>query len=179
TLNSGPGIVVGRDLNLFNVGTDLDLSNGANLTIGRFFGAVAQPPKGTGTGSNLLAQNQSLVGTTSAISTSLAGYIQGNFNLGPGSSFTVGQGFGTTLITTTSTATTETLAVPSVLLVNGTVTASSTSQFIVPSPGVLVGSGDRTLTLSTLPGSGANFVARAGFNIPGIPPFPTTPIPFP
>ena len=54
TLNTGTNIQIGRDLNLLNVGQDINLSNGSQILIGRDLGAVLQPPKGTGTGSNVL-----------------------------------------------------------------------------------------------------------------------------
>ena len=54
---SGTGINIGRDLNLLNVGGGITLSNGANFIIGRNLGLVSQPPKGTGTGSNVLSLN--------------------------------------------------------------------------------------------------------------------------
>ena len=77
-LNSGPGISIGRDLNLLNVGQDLDLSNGASINVGRYLGLVPQPPKGTATGANFLATNQSLVGTgTSTIVPSAVGLHPG------------------------------------------------------------------------------------------------------
>ena len=54
---SGTGITVGRDLDLLNVGGAITLSNGANFQIDRDLGLIAQPPKGTGTGSNVLSLN--------------------------------------------------------------------------------------------------------------------------
>src|SRR3954465_4559113 len=93
-LTSGPGIVVGRDLNLFNAGQDVNLSNGASLTVGRFLGLTPQPPKGTATGANFLAVNQALIGTggITTIAPSLSGFIQGSFNIGAGSVFSVANG---------------------------------------------------------------------------------------
>ena len=35
---AGTGINIGRDLNLFNVGNDLDITNGASVRVGRFLG---------------------------------------------------------------------------------------------------------------------------------------------
>jgi hypothetical protein len=165
-LNSGPGIHIGRDLNLINVGLDLDLSNGASLFVGRFLGTTPQPPKGTANGSNFLALNQALVGTgTSTIVPSLAGFIQGNINLGTGSSFTVVDGIASGTLTSTTTAS------PSVVLVNGSVTASSIGQINIPN---IVPSTTFTATIvnPTPPPATlqipANFIARAGFKIPGI-----------
>ena len=54
---AGTGVFIGRDLNLLNVGGDLTLSNGAVFSIGRNLGLLPQPPKGTGTGSNVLLLN--------------------------------------------------------------------------------------------------------------------------
>jgi hypothetical protein len=134
-LNSGPGIVVGRDLNLLNVGQDLDLTNGASLNVGRFLGLVPQPPKGTSTGANFLATNQSLVGTgTSTVVPSLSAYIQGNVNVGAGSVISVANGIPNTTIVNTSGAISSTGA-PSILLINGalnTSSGSSTSQILIP-----------------------------------------------
>ena len=50
-------IEIGRDLNLLNVGQNIDLPNGSQILIDRHLGAVLQPPKGTGTGSNVLSLN--------------------------------------------------------------------------------------------------------------------------
>ena len=83
TLVKGNTIDIGRDLNLLNVGQNLDLSGGGSIIVHRFMGTTPQPPKGTATGSNILALNQALVGTgTSTIVPSLTAYIQGNMNLG-------------------------------------------------------------------------------------------------
>ena len=60
----GTGVFVGRDLNLLNVGGDLTLSNGAVFSIGRNLGLVPQPPKGTGTGSNVLLLNFNTLANT-------------------------------------------------------------------------------------------------------------------
>jgi hypothetical protein len=89
---AGTGISIGRDLNLLNVGTSVTLSDGANFTIGRYLGLVAQPPKGTGTGSNILSLNFTAV-SNSIISVSIpsiGSYIQGNLIVNPGSLFTIG-----------------------------------------------------------------------------------------
>src|SRR5262249_21232895 len=54
---AGTGIIIGRDLNLLNVGGNLQLSNGAVVSVTRKLGLVNQPPKGTGTGTNVLTLN--------------------------------------------------------------------------------------------------------------------------
>jgi hypothetical protein len=170
-LNSGPGIIIGRDLNLLNVGQDLDLSNGASLKVGRYLGLVPQPPKGTGTGSNFLSLNQSLVGTgTSTIVPSLSGYIQGNINIGPGSVFAIG-GFtnpddtifgGIANSSLTATGSTS----PAVLLVSGQVNAPLASNIAIPNIllsntlSEVVGTPPNTVTVLF------NFVARNGSNSP-------------
>jgi hypothetical protein len=89
---AGTGITIGRDLNLLNVGGDITLSDGANFTIGRNLGLVAQPPKGTGTGSNILSLNFTSV-SNSIVTVSIpsvGSYIQGNLTVNPGSLFTIG-----------------------------------------------------------------------------------------
>jgi hypothetical protein len=165
-LNSGPGIFVGRDLNLLNVGQDINLSNGASIFVGRFLGTAPQPPKGTATGSNFLAINQALLGTGTAISVpSLSGYVQGNINIGPGSTFTALNGIANSSIVNSSTGIT---GAPTVFLVNGTVTVSSPAlhdQLISPIANPFIFSNQIT------PQQGQpapNFVARSGF----IPPVP-------
>jgi len=91
TLNTGTNITIGRDLNLLNVGGDITLNGGSHFLIGRDLGLVLQPPKGTGTGSNVLSLN--LPATTTLVAAapenSVSTYIQGNLNIGPGSTFTV------------------------------------------------------------------------------------------
>ena len=54
---SGTSINIGRDLNLLNVGGNISLSDGSQFNIGRNLGLVSQPPKGTGTGTNVLTLN--------------------------------------------------------------------------------------------------------------------------
>jgi hypothetical protein len=163
-LTSGPGIVIGRDLNLLNVGQDLDLNGGASLDVGRFLATVAQPPKGTGTGSNLLAQNQALVGTgTSSSTQSLATYIQGNLNLGTGSSLKVNFGIAdSSLISSIVNGNTISVPASALVLVNGSVNATSTTQIVIP--GIVA---SNTIG-ATVQGRLSNFVARGGFNIPGV-----------
>jgi hypothetical protein len=89
---AGTGISIGRDLNLLNVGGSLTLSDGANFTIGRNLGLVPQPPKGTGTGSNILSLNYTSVANSivTASIPSVGSYIQGNVVVNPGSLFTIG-----------------------------------------------------------------------------------------
>ena len=77
---------------MLNVGGNIDLENGSQILIDRHLGAVLQPPKGTGTGSNVLSLNQPSTTTlvAAAPQTSVSGYIQGNVNIVSPSSFTVG-----------------------------------------------------------------------------------------
>jgi hypothetical protein len=90
---AGTGVFIGRDLNLLNVGGSLTLSGGAQFNIGRNLGLVNQPPKGTGTGTNVLLLNfNSLQNTITAVSTpsAIGTYIQGDVIINAGSEFTVG-----------------------------------------------------------------------------------------
>ncbi|MCA1684780.1 MAG: hypothetical protein LC745_02100, partial [Planctomycetia bacterium] len=122
-----PGVSIGRDLNLLNVGGDLTLSNGANFVVGRFLGLTPQPPKGTATGSNVLALNQSLIGTgTSTLASTISGYIQGDLIIGPGSVFKVTSGIANSSSNGGSTP------APSPLLINGSLQVVSSSQVVVP-----------------------------------------------
>ena len=99
TLGNGPGtgtsISIGRDLNLLNVGQDITLSNGSQILIHRDLGLTTQPPKGTGTGSNVLALNANLIGTTTTLTQTVpppvSTFIQGDLNIdvSSGSKFTV------------------------------------------------------------------------------------------
>ena len=93
TLNTGTSIQIGRDLNLLNVGQNIDLSNGSQIKIGRDIGAILQPPKGTGTGSNVLTLNFNTLGNIVAgnLPGSVSAFIQGNLNVGPGSAFVIGR----------------------------------------------------------------------------------------
>ena len=94
TLTAGVGINIGQDLNLLNIGGNLTLGNGASFFVGRDLGLTLQPPKGTGTGSNILSVNIPTVttGLTSVTpNPSVSAYIQGNVIIGPGSGFTVGR----------------------------------------------------------------------------------------
>ncbi len=92
TLVSGPGVHIGGDLNLLNVGGNLTLANGAVFYVGRDMGLTLQPPKGTGTGSNILSVNIPTITnsvTTVTPNPSVSAYIQGDVIIGPGSGFTV------------------------------------------------------------------------------------------
>jgi len=91
---NGTNIQIGRDLNLFNVGGNIVLENGASILVGRDMGLVAQPPKGTGTGANVLSLNAPLIGTTFVGTTppAVSAYIQGDLIVGPGGQFGVGRG---------------------------------------------------------------------------------------
>jgi hypothetical protein len=95
TLNTGTNIQIGRDLNLFNVGGDIDLSGGSKILINRDIGATLQPPKGTGSGSNVLTLFLSTLSTTSTVQANLppevSAYLQGTINIAPGSAFVVGR----------------------------------------------------------------------------------------
>ena len=147
-------IDIGRDLNLLNVGQNINLSNGSQILIDRDLGAVLQPPKGTGTGSDVLSLN--LPSTTTLVAAppeeSVSGYIQGNINIVSPSSFTVvgeifnplyiiGNVTGADLITIGSVKST---AEPDPLLIQGTatpppsfaaITSPSSTTFTVGSPG--------------------------------------------
>jgi hypothetical protein len=93
TLNTGTNIQIGRDLNLFNVGQDINLTNGSQILIGRDLGAVLQPPKGTGSGSNVLTLFLSNIANNINVTLppEVATYIQGGINVGPGSAFVIGR----------------------------------------------------------------------------------------
>ncbi len=89
---SGTSINIGRDLNLFNVGGNIDLTNGARFNIGRNLGLVSQPPKGTGTGTNILTLNYTSVANSIVTVTipAVGTYIQGNVTTDATSSFNIG-----------------------------------------------------------------------------------------
>jgi hypothetical protein len=87
---AGTGLNIGRDLNLLNINGDLTIQNGANLIVGRDIGATPQPPKGSGTGSNILQVlfNSGITATTTtAVAPLVGGFIQGNITIAPGSVF--------------------------------------------------------------------------------------------
>ena len=85
---TGTDINIGRDLNLFNVGGSIDLSDGSEFNIGRNLGLVSQPPKGTGTGTNVLTLNYTTVSNSIVTVTipAVGSYIQGNLMVDPTSS---------------------------------------------------------------------------------------------
>jgi hypothetical protein len=127
-LTSGPGIRIGQDLNLFNAGGNVTLANGASVIVGRFIGAQPQPAKGTGTGSNILSLNQTLVGTgTAQIIPSVSGNIQGDFTVGPGSVFAAFSGIANSSISGAVTG-----GSPSPFLINGALNLFSNAQLVIP-----------------------------------------------
>lgn len=157
TLTAGPGISVGGDLNLLNVGQDLILTNGASIQVGRFAGLTLQPPKGTGTGSNILSLNQSQIGTgTSQLTPSISAYIQGNVTIGPGSVLKITNG----IANSSASSSSSTASTPSPFLINGSLNAISPDQLEIPNlqPGTSFTTSSGSLILSN------NFVARGGFN---------------
>ncbi len=89
---TGTSINIGRDLNLFNVGGTISLSDGSEFNIGRNLGLVSQPPKGTGTGTNVLTLNYTSVSNSivTVIIPAVGAYIQGNLTIDPTSSFNIG-----------------------------------------------------------------------------------------
>jgi hypothetical protein len=91
---AGTGIHIGRDLNLLNVGGNIQLSNGATFTIGRNLGLVSQPPKGTGSGTNVLSLNYTTVANSivTTVIPAVGSYIQGSviINTASGSAFLIG-----------------------------------------------------------------------------------------
>jgi hypothetical protein len=89
---TGTNIDIGRDLNLLNVGGNIDLSNGSQFNIGRNLGLVSQPPKGTGTGTNVLSLNFTSVTNSiiTAIIPAVGSFVQGSIDVNPGSVFTIG-----------------------------------------------------------------------------------------
>jgi hypothetical protein len=133
-LTSGPGIQIGRDLNLFNAGGNVTFANGASFVIDRFVGLLPQPPKGTGTGSNILSLNQSLLGTgTSTVIPSVSANIQGNFTVGPGSAFFIGSGVANSSATSTSnTSSSQVGGSPSPFVISGTLSVPSRATIQVP-----------------------------------------------
>ncbi len=89
---TGTSINIGRDLNLLNVGGNIELSDGSQFNIGRNLGLVSQPPKGTGTGTGVLALNYTTVAnnTITTVIPAVGAYIQGDVTINPGSSFNIG-----------------------------------------------------------------------------------------
>ena len=154
---------------MLNVGRNITLENGSHILIDRHLGAVLQPPKGTGTGSNVLSLN--LPATTTLVAqapqTAVSGYIQGNVNIGATSSFTVGGEIfyplyiignvtGTNLITFGSAKSTAFAPFP--LEIQGTatppaipaITSANSTTFTVGTPGrfTVTATGFPTPTLS-------------------------------
>ncbi len=94
TLNTGTSIQIGGDLNLLNVGQSITLDNGSKFLIGRDLGLVNQPPKGTGTGSNVLTLNfVALSNTITTVTTppAVGAFIQGDVIINDGSEFSIGR----------------------------------------------------------------------------------------
>jgi hypothetical protein len=89
---SGTNINIGRDLNLLNVGGNIDLTNGAQFNIGRNLGLVSQPPKGTGTGTNVLTLNFTTVANSiiQVIVPAVGSFIQVDVITDTTSSFNIG-----------------------------------------------------------------------------------------
>jgi hypothetical protein len=89
---TGTNINLGRDLNLLNVGGDISLSNGSQFNIARNLGLLSQPPKGTGTGTNILSLNFVTVSNSivSVTIPAVGAYIQGSVIVNPGSLFNIG-----------------------------------------------------------------------------------------
>jgi hypothetical protein len=89
---TGTDINIGRDLNLLNVGGNISLSDGSEFNIGRNLGLVSQPPKGTGTGTNVLSLNFTSVSNSIVNVTipAVGSYIQGDVIIDPASSFNIG-----------------------------------------------------------------------------------------
>lgn len=92
---SGTGIFVGRDLNLLNAGSTITLSNGASINVARDLGLINQPPKGTGSGSNVLLLNFNTLTTTTingqVLPQAVSTFIQGSVVINPGSVISVGR----------------------------------------------------------------------------------------
>ena len=78
---------------MLNVGTNISLSDGSQFNIGRNLGLVSQPPKGTGTGTNILSLNFVTVSELDARTVTIpavGAYIQGSVIVNPGSLFNIG-----------------------------------------------------------------------------------------
>ena len=91
-LADGGFISIGRDLNLLNVGGTLSIQDGSAFNVARDLGLVAQAPKGTGTGSNVLTLNVPLVGTQSTEQyPAVSAYIQGDVIIAANAAFNVGR----------------------------------------------------------------------------------------
>ena len=95
TTPAKPGTIsIAGDLNLLNVGQNITLSNGSQFTIGRDLGLVNQPPKGTGTGSDVLTVNFVAISNTITTVTTpppVSSFIQGSVVINSGSQFSIGR----------------------------------------------------------------------------------------
>ena len=160
-LSSGPGVDITHDLNLLNVGQNLTLSNGSSLRVGRFLGATPQPPKGTGTGSNIISLNASQVGSgTATLVPGVSAYVKGDVTISGTSVIGIGTGIANSSIVGTLTN------APLLFLINGKLTAPSAANLQIPN--LLAGS---TFIRGILPDGSIvynNVVARNGVNVPGI-----------
>jgi hypothetical protein len=140
---SGTSINIGRDLNLLNVAGNIDLTNGAQFNIGRNLGLVSQPPKGTGTGTNVLTLNFTSVANSivSVTIPAVGGYIQGNVLTDATSSFNIGTTSQGNIINT--------------MYIAGTVTAG----FIPATPPITTATGTQgTLSRLTINGQPASLL---------------------
>ena len=153
--------------------------------IGRDLGLVLQPPKGTGTGSNVLSLNQPVVGTTSNITEpSVSTYIQGNLTINDSSQFIVGrqidnqmyiggnlQGVGSLVIPPTTNYIPTTTPVP-----NSSVFSQATSDLVIrvvghPFPPAITSANSATFKV----GTAGNFtVTTTGLPTPALSETPTT-----
>jgi hypothetical protein len=139
---TGTNIDIGRDLNLLNVGGSITLSNGSDFIVGRNLGLVSQPPKGTGTGTNVLTLNYTSV-SNSIVQVSIpavGSYIEGNVTVNPGSLFEIG-----------ATAPGD---IDNTMYVEGTVTADFTSAGAITTSSTTVG----TVSLITINGQPASLL---------------------
>ncbi len=90
SLDGGPGIVVGQDLNAMTVGGGMTMVNGASLRVGRDLGAVLQPAKGSGSAGAGLNVTGDLVvsnGATIAVGRYFGSVYQQRYIIIQGSSF--------------------------------------------------------------------------------------------
>jgi len=90
SLDGGPGIVVGQDLQAMTVGGNLSMVNGASLRVGRDLGATLQPAKGTGSAGAGLNVTGDLVvasGATIAVGRYFGSVYQQRYIIIQGSSY--------------------------------------------------------------------------------------------
>jgi hypothetical protein len=141
---TGTNINIGRDLNLLNVGGNIDLSDGSQFNIGRNLGVVSQPPKGTGTGTNVLTLNYTTISNSIVTVTipAVGSYIQGDLNVDPSSSFNIGTVAQGNIIST--------------MFVEGTTTAGFTPA--IPPISVLSSTTQGTLSRLTINGLPASLL---------------------